>query len=67
MQVGDAILTTSVTVRDQPTKPTLQVSYKAPRGEAFVMLILGTTDGKSEFSVDEALNELGWYFKGDAA
>lgn len=63
MRVGDVVLTTSLKIRDQPVKPTLELGYKAPKGEGFVVMILGTTDGKTPFDAEKALNALGWYFK----
>ena len=59
MRIGDAILTSYV--KDE--RPNAWVSYKAPDGERFAFLLLGTVPkDATEFDVDAALNGLGWVF-----
>jgi len=45
----------------------LTASFKAPKGQEFVVLLLGTTEaGQSWVDVEKMLNELGFYYKEQA-
>lgn len=63
IQIGDTLLTTTLKVRDQPKNYNIEASFKAPKGKAFVVLLLGVADETSEFSPEKALNDLGWFFQ----
>ena len=60
IEIGDAIFST--TMRDE--RAFGWRSFKAPKGQRFVLLLLGTVDKEaSNFDADAALNRLGWHFR----
>jgi hypothetical protein len=69
MKVGNVIFTTNIKAR----VPDAEFSFRAPNGEMFVFLFLGTTKKYppmskplpadfAPFDANAALNELGWEF-----
>ena len=58
MKIGDLVNQVSAT----HVEPGLSTTYKAPKGEVFVFLLLGTApkDDPASFDGVKALNDLGW-------
>jgi hypothetical protein len=59
--IGDVVNLTSIT----SYTPTLQATFKPPKGKVFVAVLIGVADKKDpdNFDVEKALNELGLYQK----
>ena len=64
MRHGDAVFCTNV--KDERERGWF--SYRAPKGERFVFLLLGTVPKDAyDFDVDGALNRLGWVVDAERA
>ncbi len=66
MHVGDIVRMSAIRARyryDGDKKPGVsEVNYSAPKGQFFVVLLLGTEprDGSRPFDPNDALRALGW-------
>ena len=58
LMTGDIVTITNLT----HYTPDLQIKYGAPKGEVFVVVLLGTQkkDGSSPLDIDQAMARLGW-------
>jgi hypothetical protein len=63
MQIGDVVPTKSIManfVLPKGRSGLTAVSFKAPKGERFMFLLLGTMRQDNEFDSERALRDLGW-------
>lgn len=58
MKPGDTVLTKNLVA----WSPQAQATYKPPKGEVFVVLVLGSTlpEPEEPFDANEALRRMGW-------
>lgn len=62
MIIGDVIRVRSLRAirRNDDGKWVAQIGYAAPKGQDFVVLLLGTASHEEVFEPDKALNAMGW-------
>lgn len=65
---GDLVKVTNLNVYSNTDGAKLRVGFKAPKGEAFAVLLMGTIDKEAELKpeyFEKMLNDLGWVKKSE--
>ena len=65
--IGEVIRLTNFTTHNPPPDPLMSVSYKAPKKQVFVAVLLGVEpkDGSAPLDIDEIMDKMGWVRKSD--
>jgi len=65
MEIGDIVRTTAFNDHFNNSETKGYISYKAPKGKMFVLMLLGMEPGENgteHLDPEKILNEMGWTF-----